>query len=448
MYETFSEAPDAVFSDGHCYGMCLLAKEYYEDGIPDALGDEIDSAADITKPTSKYSRIGEAIDTKHRSQFLDSTTMLEQIPYLAPNQAKNVEPIDVESEIQAIQSAIDQQGTALVGIGQHPVFGSAAHQLIGYNVRFENAESLSEADIAYIDAYDPNRPDNTPQQTLEVYLSEDAERTIADEYQGEMPLYDESGGYESGILYQRFALIGQSRPDFAGQSILTALVLRDILENYIGGYIQIAANSPVRINATAPDGRELLHPEVPVNGVPPSEYVYLTDPPTGEYKIKVEGTGNGSYAINAKGSTIDGGVIEDSINGSITEGEVQTTSVSMPETEGRDDGNDVKVENVSLSPPTVDTSVSQHTLSFVAKNVSTDGKADDFTVELPDRVETLEVTEVNVTRGSADAETDVEHSSIGNTIRFSINFDAPQRIQDMSFDVVMNLTASDVATGE
>jgi hypothetical protein len=252
-----------------------------------------------------------------------------------------------------------------------------------------------------------------------------------------MPLYDESGGYESGVFYQRFALIGQSRPDFAGQSIFTGVVIKDIIENYIGGYIEIVANSPVRINAAAPDGQKLLRPEAPVNGVPPSEYLYLTDPPVGEYEIEVEGTGDGSYAIDVKGSTVDGGVIEDSINGSITDGEVQTATVTMPETEEKDNINDVEVENVSLSPPTVDTSASQHTLSFVAKNVSTDGTADNFNITFPDGVTILIFSVENI---------DAESSNIvkeDSTFKFSLNPEGTNPTRDIPVSINVTMVADE-----
>jgi hypothetical protein len=111
------------------------------------------------------------------------------------------------------------------------------------------------------------------------------------------------------------------------------------------------------------------------------------------------------------------------------------------------DAPDVEIVRQTLDPPEINADSSRtHTLSFDALNVSTDGGQDDFTVELPDKVELLEVTDLTVTRGSADAESDVEYSFTDNTITFSVNFDASQRVQDMSFDVVMSLTANDTAT--
>jgi hypothetical protein len=111
------------------------------------------------------------------------------------------------------------------------------------------------------------------------------------------------------------------------------------------------------------------------------------------------------------------------------------------------DAPDVAIVGQTLDPPEINTDSSRtHTLSFDALNISTDGGQDDFTVELPDKVEVLEVTDVTVTRGSADAESDVEHSFADNTIKFSVNFETSQRVQDMSFDVLMNLIASDTAS--
>jgi hypothetical protein len=334
IYETFQEAPENFFSDGHCYGMCLLAQEYYESGIPDSLADDgIEHAADITKPTDEFSHVGEAIDRKHRSQFLDATFSLKQVPYLSPDFAFNTETIDAEAEVQAIQSAIDKKGTALVGIGQHPEEvsgGTSAHQLIGYNIRLEDANSVTKADVAYIDVYDPNLPNNEdkfndPKHTLKIDVSKPTEKPV---------INNRSDGY----LYQwhRCMLLGEARPDFLGTLNFTRRTLADIIKNYFGGFIGISANSPVQVTAVGPNGQEFSRPNEPVDGTPPSEYVYMVDPPTGEFKIEVEGTGTGSYSVDVKGSTAAGGQIEDRVSGTITEGETQTVSANLPTEEGKD----------------------------------------------------------------------------------------------------------------
>jgi hypothetical protein len=139
------------------------------------------------------------------------------------------------------------------------------------------------------------------------------------------------------------------------------------------------------------------------------------------------------YLISAEASINDLRLFYDG-----TDSEVTWESIDAP---------DVAIVGQTLDPPEINTDSSRtHTLSFDALNVSTDGGQDDFTVELPDEIELLEVTDVTVTRGSADAESDVEHSFADNTIKFSVNFETSQRVQDMSFDVVMNLIASDTAS--
>ncbi|AXG09651.1 hypothetical protein [Haloplanus rubicundus] len=329
LYETLRQGPENVYSDGHCFGMCLAAQQYFENGVPDTLPAEISAAADIPRPTGEYADIGGEIDELHRSHALNSNTAVEMKQFLSPNSSQNETAYDAEKEIEAIRSAIKQNGTALIGIGSSPSTSpddSYLHQLVGYNVEVEG-ESLESADTAYIDVYDPNYEADyytTNSQRLEIDISQPTD----------MPLVNNDGkGYI--FRYQRFALVGPRRTDFRGAVIFTSKLwgdyLENVLENILGGYMIIWANSPVRINATAPDGTQLAHPDEPVDEIPPSEIVYLSEAPAGDYEIEVEGIGTGDYMLNIKSSIKDGGQIDKQVIREITEDETQMLTATIPE---------------------------------------------------------------------------------------------------------------------
>ncbi|WP_420191934.1 hypothetical protein [Haloplanus salinarum] len=121
------------------------------------------------------------------------------------------------------------------------------------------------------------------------------------------------------------------RTDFLGAINFWNFLVLDVLQNFLEGFIGIEANSPVRIEATAPDGTQLKHPEEAVDGTPPSEIVYLTGAPAGDYEVEVEGTGTGDYTLNIKGSVKEGGQIDEEVTGSITENETQTLTATVPD---------------------------------------------------------------------------------------------------------------------
>jgi len=325
LYETLQEGPEALHSDGHCYGMCLVVQQYFEEGLPNTLPDDANQASDIPQPTGDYEEVGATIDEKHRSQALDSDTM-KVGSFLSPNTTQALESIDAEQQVDLIRSAIEENGTAVVGIGSSPEYVPDAtflHQLLAYNVDIDG-ESLSSADTATVEVYDPNESADfyaTDARRLKIDISEPSNHPI---------LNNDGDGYL--LLYQRFELVGPSRPDEYPLQF-GSLILLDFLSRFLDGLTIIEANSPVRIDAVAPDGTTLPHPEESVDGTPPSEIVYLTGADAGRYDIRVEGTGDGEYGIKVAGQAPEGGRIDDSVEGEITEGETQTVAAIVPESE-------------------------------------------------------------------------------------------------------------------
>lgn len=340
IYSTFQEGPETIYSDGHCYGMCLTARQFFEEGIPESLPEDTEFASDIPQPSGDYDDVGAQIDEDHRSQFLSWSTR-EEVLFLSPFLESSLQRIDAENEVDLIRSEIDERGTAMVMITTSPKTVDSdeerAHQVLAYNVEIDG-ESLSDADTANIDIYDPSLSAESYDDVTSILQIDVSEPTFH-------PVQNQDRDGYLGI-YQRFALAGPSRPDALGAVRMTSNLIFDMFARYIEGYMSVVARSPIRIDAIAPDGTTLSRPAEDVDGTPPSEIVYLTGADAGRYDIRAEGTGDGEYGIEVAGQTPEGGRIDDSIEGEITEGETQTVAATVPESE--DDEGEASADGPTL----------------------------------------------------------------------------------------------------
>lgn len=108
----------------------------------------------------------------------------------------------------------------------------------------------------------------------------------------------------------------------------------------------------------------------------------------------------------------------------------------------------VQIEETKISKTTVDNSKSNHTLTFNVRNVSTDGKSDNFTVKIPDQVTVEDITKTTVTeRGTNNAveltgDDPTEDPTPGNKINFAVNPSTVSEPQDLRVEVIMELSAT------
>jgi hypothetical protein len=107
-------------------------------------------------------------------------------------------------------------------------------------------------------------------------------------------------------------------------------------------------------------------------------------------------------------------------------------------------GDQVEISSPEIDPSIVTNSSDSHTLTFEALNVSADGGQDDFTVEMPQSVEIVDVTDVAVVNGDYD----VTYSNNENMIEFTVDPERNVDSVDLVFEVDMTLIGSDtVANG-
>ncbi|WP_139203782.1 COG1361 family protein [Halorientalis persicus] len=309
-YENFT---DGTFRSGHCFGMVFAAEQYYRSGVPDSV--PASSASEIPQPTGEYDTVETDIDEYQNNQAKDFSI------WWLGNYAMKYGSIDLESEFSTICDKIDESGVAPVGLG-----GDGLHQVLAY----EYDTSAKELTV-----YDPNERLNQQPPGL-LNLS------------GETIEFESSRiVYSSGASYDTAVYLDEARPDplgilIGGLEVVGEVVVEAISEA-VDGFVSIVANSPVQIDATAPDGTQLNHPTESIDGTPPEEIVYLTDAPAGKYEITIEGTGSGDYAIETQGAVPNGGQINAKRSGTISEGETQTLTATVPDKEG--DSGDINQGN-------------------------------------------------------------------------------------------------------
>ena len=127
----------------------------------------------------------------------------------------------------------------------------------------------------------------------------------------------------------------------------------------------------------------------------------------------------GTYTPKINGQDIGDGVIK------------VTESTSDPE-------NSVGISNIQINPSIV-ASTHTHTLTFDVTNLSTDGNADTFSIELPNSVEINKINNVK-----AEGITDPEIPEAENPITFNVNPNQSEKIGAVTITVELTLSSSDI----
>lgn len=176
-------------------------------------------------------------------------------------------------------------------------------------------------------------------------------------------------------------------------------------------------------------------------GTETSVTVTVTDSGTGD---PVEGATVEISDLQTSGSTNSTGVVILTVTPDVTgeypvsvsadnyTDETVTLTVQDPTAE-----TPVTLSNVDISPASVTTQQSQHTLTFDAVNISADGESDNFSVMIPQQVDLASVDSVETETSG----TDPTVTTSGNTITFSVNPEGPATTVDLNISVDMTLSA-------
>lgn len=316
------------FTDGHCYGMCLLADEYFAGGVDTDVAGDVEAAIDIQSPADP---LGSVIDERQQRQSFDFGT------FLGLQSLSSSAPLDYQSVLDKITTAIDDRGTAPVGIGQSD--SRVGHQLLAYC--YESRENRTDVYV-----YDPNYSFAADDPATS-YVR--AEKSPGDPAQGyrRLTFYTddevEFAGYDlnQNTTYDR-AVYLPPRPDYDVAAVILAQVTAGVIEflaelfetagdligegvtaaSDLAGLAVFGVKSPADLTVVGPDGEEL--PAAPDELVDGSEYEqvrvgYDIDPTAST--IHLEGTDDGSFTVDAVGADADGNVVTTDYTDEITRGE-------------------------------------------------------------------------------------------------------------------------------
>jgi len=341
-------------TNGHCLGMTLTAREYYNNGIPELEGydpglDSENAPVDIDIPAETavdivhnpenrgaLNPVESDIDQRQQTQAFDSTYVLRYLgAFGAPSDG--VGSLNYTALLKAIKERVEVNETAPIYLANTIESG---HMVLAYDMTAPLRDGLPPVDETTdlnVSVYDPNYPFSTLRRLSFSRPSTD------DEFDME--------SYDSNPAYERAAFIEDVSPDyefFTGSETRNGLA--EAVSRGLGDYLTVGVMSPVTVEVTGPDGSTLSQSGVGATELEDEtgyeELHFGTGISPGDYDIEVTGTDDGEYTVEVQGVASDGGQINDSYTGSIESDETQTLTASVPDTPDEDgsvgsgDGND------------------------------------------------------------------------------------------------------------
>ncbi|AXG10858.1 hypothetical protein [Haloplanus rubicundus] len=325
-------ALDGGLTGGHCLGMVHTARKYSSSGVPSLpeYSTSVETAADIIdnpETTDGLDPVEVDIDEIQHSQAFDP---IFGFRYFAQVFAPDVGSgsINHEDVLNAIENQVTKGTPASVSLVDSSVSSLVdrflgGHQVLAYEVQRESDFLVS------VPIYDPNYLAETYQQGGETQLV--FSRSSKDE--------DFSVSYTGidGDTYDRAMFLAEKPdPDLSLFSVGgNNEGFETILSQGLESFISVGVKSPVILNVTGPDGQLVPESPIPNDKIrEETEYeglYYFFDASAGDYDIIATGTDNGEYTVEIKGTTAEGGTINDSYTASIEEGKSQTLTATVPE---------------------------------------------------------------------------------------------------------------------
>jgi hypothetical protein len=342
-------------TDGHCYGMVYAGQEYFKQ--PDTLPvSTAETANDITAPTAGNDAVGSDIDFYQNSQYFDNDTAvlllqlsLQQVP--AP-----------QATLDDLRQTIETEGVAPVSLSASE--SNLGHQVLAYAV-------TDTAETTELHIYDPTSPGSSGQRPgfnhwarefNSVIDLPDGAVTAAQKTSIE---FDTNGQTTTVSPYNRYdqiaPLTGGGDVDLNGVSALTSSLfsvrrLVTQILNFVsfefsfdldGSATDEAVASTttqtqaapglesVDVSVTNPNGEAVLSVG-PGSGIDTTQYgfdmiQYVPNASTGEYRITIESDRSVEYTARARGTTAEGGEIDDTTQGSIADGDSQHVTATVPD---------------------------------------------------------------------------------------------------------------------
>jgi len=262
-----------IHGNGHCYGMCALALNYYNNHLPTP-GNELPFVLD-------YDEVDEDIEYYHNKQVIDLSTFAILISW-----GKPYSNINNDNQWDLIKRSLENDQPLIIGLDSN----NGKHAVIGYDLD-ENGDVL---------IYDPSDPATESDPINVIDVTEQTTRT------------DIHYEWDNGIVWNSWVALSYEQ----------ASVVESFFDN-LGNILWIKADCPVELHVYDEKGIELG--ETLSDGV--THLVLVNEPSNGYYRIELIGTGNGQYDLSvARGK--DNGLIFENISGDISDGEINEYSVS------------------------------------------------------------------------------------------------------------------------
>lgn len=278
-------------SNGHCYGMCFTAADYYRE--PTDLPDGAMVSGNVSSPTGRFETVGDKIANYQSSQYATAEGVWGVLLALQDGQ------VDTAAAFDELTGALDESGTA--GVALYDSDANTGHQVLafGYNNR---------GDVIEVLLYDPNLP--------------------ASDYEGadayESPVFSMGIDPATGNLvspHASFDRYAYNDPELS-LAVADAMVDRDegVFAEFANSLI-VGLKSPATLSVDAPDQATVVRPGAEFTtegGSGFHDLVYVVGASAAEYRIEVVGEEAGQYELQAFGVQ-DGTVVLDETTGESVE---------------------------------------------------------------------------------------------------------------------------------
>lgn len=342
-------AMDGGFMNGHCLGMTNVARRYYNEGVPELpeYDQPVETAAGITteikdggsgykspEPVPALEPVERDIDEVQTAQAMD----LQVLRYVAEVFAPQSGPGSINHA--AVIDAVEQklENGELVSISLVDSSGGViesfmnGHQVLAYGSIERTTQGGLE--IVNIPIYNPN--------FAAEYYESDTE-TLSFKRSGpddEFSLSYDGANYEDGA-YDRAIVLYENDPEYDLEFFDDGNDVdgyQTALSQGLSDFISVGVKSPVTLNVTAPDGTPVPKVDIPTEQLQTAteyeELHILPEAPSGDYNIEATATGSGEYTVEVKGTQAEGGTVNASHTDTVSEGDTETLSATVPDTTG------------------------------------------------------------------------------------------------------------------
>lgn len=316
--QIYTSANQLSGTNGHCYGIVFAAQRYYEE--PDAIPLDRNAASEFTHPAEPLDDptvhpVLDEIEWFHIRQFVDFYGWVGRRALFHPQW------INYHSQLADIRATVDNYGTAGVSILNSA--DQILHQVLVYDYQ-------EEGSVTTLFVYDPNR-------RADRYAQEGGLLTIEIDTGSDPPRMRPYGRGYDVLVFNRYDRIIRARAEGRAPEGTLATSEAELQDHLFSIALFLAASSAVSMVVVGPDGETVSRDrsafmDTDRSAYQDMRYRYGAEP--GVYRVVVVGDNHDDYEIQALAATATESILEDTVTGSISPGEVHQYEVTIPDTPG------------------------------------------------------------------------------------------------------------------